>query len=165
VPTLNEAKINYTQWSLQPTAIQNQLIARINEVTQQIGSPTLLGYPTGTVVSSAATGNGPSTVYDFGEDGREHNREAVLVRVTTTVGSTPTATFAIQGSEDNSSWSALNYADSATPQTVVATTFVITSATTVMKIVQPGQVYRYLRVNYSLNTNVTITTDVYPLGD
>lgn len=165
MPTLNEAKLNYTQWSLLPAATQLQIAAKINEVTAQIGSPTLTGYPAGTTISNAATGNGNSTVYDFGNSNRENTREMVLVRIVTTVGSTPTCTFAIQGSVDNSTWAALNYADSATPGTVVATTFAITSATTVVKVVQPGQDFRYLRVVYSANTNVTITTDVYPLGD
>jgi len=43
----------------------------------------------------------------------------------------------------------------------VVTTFVITTAITAMKIVQPNQPVRYLRVTYSANTNVTNTADVW----
>ena len=58
-------------------------------------------------------------------------------------------------------WFAVPYADSATPATVVVTTFVVTTATTVHKIVQPNVPVRYLRLTYSANTNVTNTADAW----
>jgi hypothetical protein len=107
-------------------------------------------------LSTAQTGNGASTnVVDRGIA-----RGTALVKVTTTVGATPTCTYLIEGSADGTNFYAAAYADSATPATVVATTFVITTATTAYKIVQAGP-WRYLRVTFSANTNVTNTVDVW----
>lgn len=169
MPTLNEAKKRYTLLQLRDTVTQNQLIAKLNEITTQLAmnsvTPTVSGYATGNTIASAVTGNANSTVFDFGNSNKGNAREPVLVRIVTTIGATPTCTYAIQGSEDNSTWTALNYADSATPQTVVSSTFVITTATTTVKVVQRNQKFRYLRVVFSSNTNVTNTVDVLPLGD
>lgn len=166
MPTLNEAKLKYSKLQLKDAASQLQLVAKLNEYVTQLGwnsvTPAANAYPTGTVVSSAQTGNANSTVYDFGN---MRPRQQVLVRIVTTVGATPTCTYAIQGSSDNSTFTALNYADLTTPFTVVSSTFVLTTAGTTVKVVQANQQYRYLRVTYSANTNVTNTTDIYPLGD
>lgn len=114
--------------------------------------------PTNTVnLSSGQTGNGASTnVVDRGSD-----TGSALVKITTTVGATPTCTYAIEGSADGTNWFAVAYADSATPTTVTVATFTITTATTVYKLVQTGVPVRYLRVFYSANTNVTNTADVW----
>lgn len=85
----------------------------------------------------------------------------VLVKITTAIGATPTCTYLIEGSADGTNWFPVPYADSATPLTVVVTTFVITTAITAYKIVQQGAPFRYLRLTYSANTNVTNTTDVW----
>jgi hypothetical protein len=110
-----------------------------------------------TRVSSAQTGNGAST-YSADRGGRVDS--AALVTITTTVGATPTCTYAIQGSVDGTNWFAVPYADSATPTTVSVATFAITTATAAYKYVQPNTPVRYLRVNYSANTNVTNTVDI-----
>lgn len=108
-------------------------------------------------LSTAQTGNGASTnVADRGTA-----KGAVLVKVTTTVGATPTCTYALEGSPDGSVWFPVAYADSATPATVVATTFVITTAATAYKVVPAAQPFRFLRVTLSANTNVTSTIDVW----
>lgn len=107
-------------------------------------------------LSSAQTGNGAST-----NVGDRAGLGAALLKVTTTIGATPTCTYAIEGSPDGTNWFAVPYADSATPLTVVVTTFVITTATTAYKIVQPNVPVRYLRLNYSANTNVTNTIDLW----
>jgi hypothetical protein len=108
-------------------------------------------------LSTAQTGNGASTnVADRGGA-----IGPALVRITTTIGGGPTCTYALEGSADNTNWYPVLYADSATPATVVATTFAITTATTALKIIQPNQPVRYIRVTYSANTNVTNTTDVF----
>jgi hypothetical protein len=44
---------------------------------------------------------------------------------------------------------------------VSVATFVITTATTVYKILRTGHPWRFLRLTYSANTNVTNTTDVW----
>jgi hypothetical protein len=108
-------------------------------------------------LSTAQTGNGASTnVADRGGA-----IGPAILRITTAIGATPTCTYAIEGSADNTNWYPVQYADSATPATVVVTTFVITTAITALKIIQPNQPVRYLRVTYSANTNVTNTADVF----
>jgi multisubunit Na+/H+ antiporter MnhC subunit len=85
----------------------------------------------------------------------------VLLRLTTAIGATPTCTYAIEGSPDNSNFFAVQYADSASPQTLVITTFVITTAITAIKLIPVNIPVRYLRVTYSVNTNVTNTLDAF----
>lgn len=84
-----------------------------------------------------------------------------LLQITTTIGATPTCTYAVQGSADGVGWFPVAIADSATPETVSVATFVITTATTVYKILRPLHPWRFLRVTYSANTNVTNTADVW----
>lgn len=80
------------------------------------------------------------------------------IEIVTTVGATPTCTFQLEGSPDNSSWSVLSSADSGTPTTFSTATFAITSATTTLRIINPASTSaRYLRVTLSANTNVTAT--------
>lgn len=108
-------------------------------------------------LSSAQTGNGASTnIIDRGKV-----CAAGLLKITTTVGATPTCTYAIEGSADGANWFSVAYADSATPETVSVATFAITTATTVYKILRPNHPWRYLRLTYSANTNVTNTADVW----
>lgn len=114
--------------------------------------------PNNANLSTAQTGNGASTnVVDRGAGAAC----TALLKVTTTVGATPTCTYAIEGSADGSDWYAVAYADSATPETVSVATFAITTATTVRKILRPNHPWRYLRVTMSANTNVTNTIDVW----
>jgi len=124
-----------------------------------VSAPSALaaGYGNTANLSTAQTGNGASTnIVDRGG-----SQAAALIVITTTIGATPTCTYAIEGSVDGTTWFAVPYADSATPTTVSVATFVITTATTVRKYVQPNVPVRYLRLNYSANTNVTTTADVF----
>jgi hypothetical protein len=116
------------------------------------------GLAGGANLSAGQTGNGVSTnVLDRGRD-----REACLLKITTTVGATPTVTVNIEASADGVTWFNAPYAAVATPETVsVATLAPITTATTSLFILRPGHPWRFLRLNYSANTNVTITADVY----
>jgi hypothetical protein len=108
-------------------------------------------------LSTAQTGNGVSTnIADRGPVS-----SVALLKITTTIGATPTVTIAIEGSPDGSNWFAIPYADSATPTTVSVATFAITTATTVWKILQPNVPVRYVRLTYSANTNVTSTADLW----
>lgn len=108
-------------------------------------------------LSTAQTGNGVSTnVADRGPVS-----SVALLKITTTIGATPTVTIAIEGSPDGTNWFAVPYADSATPTTVSVATFAITTATTVWKIIQPNVPVRFIRLSYTLNTNVTITADLW----
>lgn len=113
--------------------------------------------PNSASLSAAQTGNGVST--NIADRGAAVG--PALLKVTTTVGATPTCTYALEGSADGTNWFAVAYADSATPETVSVATFAITTATTVYKILRPNMPWRYLRITYSANTNVTTTADVW----
>lgn len=118
---------------------------------------TPCGAPDQASLSAAQTGNGQSTnIADRGGA-----RGPALLKITTTIGATPTCTYAIEGSTDTTNWFPIAYADSATPTTVSVATFAITTATTVYKLLQVDQPWRYVRLTYSANTNVTSTTDVW----
>lgn len=114
--------------------------------------------PNSANLSSTQTGNGAST--NIADRGAVTERPALL-KIATTVGATPTCTYAVEGSADGTNWFPVAYADSATPETVSVATFAITTATTVYKILRPGHPWRYLRLTYSANTNVTNTADVH----
>jgi hypothetical protein len=108
-------------------------------------------------LSSAQVTNAPSdNVVDRGG-----SVGPVLLRLTTTVGATPTCTYAIEGSASGTIWFPIQYADSASPQTLVITTFTITTAGTFFKLIPANIPVRFLRVTYSANTNVTNTLDAF----
>lgn len=107
-------------------------------------------------LSAAQAGNGPST--NVADRGPSH--KGAVVRITTAVGGTPTCTYQIEVSADGVAWAPATYADLATPAVNSTSTFVITTATTVQKIVKQPTPWRYVRVTYSANTNVTNTTDL-----
>ena len=160
-------KKKYTELSIFNSGEASKLAEISAALTLASITPTVTAFPTGSAVDSAATGNASSSVFDWGNDGPEGfnvRNDNVLVRIVTTIGATPTCTFAIQGSTDNSTFAALTYADYTAPTTFAATTFVTTTATTKVKLIKPGQIWRYLKVVRTSNTNVTVTTDVYPLG-
>lgn len=106
-------------------------------------------------LSNAQAANGVST--NVADRGPSH--KGGILRITTVAGATPTCTYAIEVSADGNTWTAATYADITTPTTDVATTFVITTSTTVQKIVKQPTAWRYVRVTYSANTNVTNTAD------
>lgn len=118
-------------------------------------NPALWDYPTGLSLGTSLTGNTASTVVTLPQD---YIKNALLVRMTSTVGATPTATIAIQGSKDAVTWSAVDYADSATPSVYSQATFAITTAATIQKMIRPHQNFKFIRFNMTANTNVTITT-------
>jgi hypothetical protein len=82
-----------------------------------------------------------------------------MVRLTTTIGATPTATYVINGSLDNVNFYPLVGVSIAAP-TVSAVSFVVTTATvTIINI--PAAVWRFLKVTLSAVTNVTSTVDAF----
>ena len=113
--------------------------------------------PNSARLSDAQTGNAVST--NILDRGAAVSRPALLA-ITTAVGATPTCTYAIEGSADGTNWFAVSYADPATPDTGAVATFALTAAGTTLKILRPNQPWRYLRLTYSANTNVTNTADV-----
>jgi hypothetical protein len=114
-------------------------------------------YPNSARLSDEQTGDGESTnVIDRGAA-----TGPALLTITTAVGATPTCTYAIEGSADGANWFPVSYADPATPDTGAVATFDLTAAGTTLKILRPNQPWRYLRLTYSANTNVTNTADLY----
>ena len=113
--------------------------------------------PNFAILSAAQVGNGPSTnIIDRGR-----GPGPALLKITTTIGATPTCTYAIEASADGTDWFPAAYADSGTPETVSVATFAITTATTAYKILRPNHPWRYLRVTMSANTNVTNSIDIW----
>lgn len=113
-------------------------------------------FPNSARLSNAQAGNGVST--NIIDRGAAVERPALLA-ITTAVGATPTCTYAIEGSADGTTWFPAPYADPATPDTWAVATFALTAAGTTLKILRPNQPWRYLRLTYSANTNVTNTAD------
>jgi len=110
---------------------------------------------------SAQTGNGATTnIVD-----RAGRTGPALLTITTAIGATPTCTYAIEGSADGVTWFAIPYSDSATPETISVATFVITTAITAKKYLKAGVPWRFVRVTFSANTNVTNTVDVWQFGN
>jgi len=125
-------------------------------------APGGVGFPTTNSVnlSTAQTGSAVSTnIVDRGA--LVASLTPSLLKITTTIGATPTCTYALEISPDGVNWLPASYADSATPTTSSVATFVITTATTVWKIIRTEIPWRFLRITYSANTNVTNTADVW----
>lgn len=114
------------------------------------------GLPNTGNLSTAQTGNAASTnVVD-----RLVGTGPALLTIVTTVGATPTVTIAIEGSADGVTYFPVAYATAAAPETVTVAAVVITTATTSRFLLRPGHPWRYLRLTYSANTNVTSTADL-----
>lgn len=107
-------------------------------------------------IAAAKTTAGDTDILDRGTT---HWNMPAMVRILTSIGSTPTATYAVLGSVDGTIWYPLIYADSATPGTLSAATFAITTAGSkyVNLAIAP---WRYLKVTISAVTNVTSTIDI-----
>lgn len=108
-----------------------------------------------TLATGVTTDGVTTNVFDRGE-----STGVATMTFVTTVGATPTVTVQVEGSPDNSAWSPLSSADSATPTTFSTATFTITTATTTVRIINPASSARYIRATLSATTNVTSTVDV-----
>lgn len=132
-----------------------------------LGAPvqavTVIAVPltgTGVNLQTTQTGNADSTNtmdrgYTLGG--------ACALKITSTIGATPTVTVNILGSPDNVTFYNVPYALVATPETPAVAALTITTAVTTIYILRPAQPWRYLKVNMSANTNVTLTTDAFPM--
>jgi hypothetical protein len=109
-----------------------------------------------TVLSSAQTGNGDSAIA-----ARNRIGWPGAVVVTSTVGATPTVTVNIQGSVDGTNFYNIPYSLVATPETLTIAAITITTATTVTYLIRPDHAWRFLKLVYSANTNVTLTATAY----
>ena len=115
---------------------------------------------TGVNLQTAQTGNADSTNtmdrgYTLGG--------ACMLKITSTIGGGPTVTVNILGSADGTVFYNVPYALVATPETPVVAAITITTAVTTVYILRPAQPWRFLKLNMSANTNVTLTTDAYPM--
>jgi hypothetical protein len=111
------------------------------------------------VVSVAQTGNGDST-----HTASRQISDVIMggaVVITSAIGATPTVTVNIQGSVDGTAYFNVPYALVATPRTFVVTAITITTAVTTTYLLQENVFYKYLKLVYSANTNVTLDTKVY----
>jgi len=109
------------------------------------------------VLGSAQTTNVDTT--NIADRGANIKYGATKLRFWSVAGVTPTVTCAIMTSVDGTNWIAATYADISTPTTDVSTTFAITTSTLTEKIVKLTN-WRWLKVTYSANTNVTISCDL-----
>lgn len=106
-------------------------------------------------LGTAQTGNADTTnTVDRGS-----SRGPAVVKVVSTIGATPTVTVNILGSMDGTNFFNVAYATTAAPETPVVSAITITTATTGHYILRPSHPWRYLKLNYSANTNVTLTAD------
>jgi len=107
------------------------------------------------------TGNVDTT--NVGDRGTNPKANSTKVRVTQSVGATPTCTYTISVSptSDSSGFVNATYADISTPSTDVSTTFVLTGGgVQAEKIVKVGSGWRWIKVTSSANTNVTFWVDL-----
>lgn len=111
----------------------------------------------GFVLGTAETGNGDTA--DTLDRGSHRGPAAVVI--TSAVGATPTVTVQILGSVDGVNFYKLAYALVATPETVTVADITITTAVTTTYLLRPEHAWRFLKVNRSVNTNVTLTTTAY----
>jgi hypothetical protein len=107
-------------------------------------------------LGTAQTGDVTTDTLDRGAD-----RRPMALVITSTVGAEPTVTANIKGSVDGTTFYNIPYSLVATPSTWVIAAITISTATTTTYLLQGDQAWRYLRVEYTANTNVTVTTTAH----
>lgn len=92
----------------------------------------------------------------------EVNLRAQILRIVSAIGATPTVTVNIVGSNDGVTFYNVPYSPlSAAPADSYTTAaIVITTATTGLYYLMAGQGWTYLKLVMTLNTNVTLTSDL-----
>ena len=118
----------------------------------------VLAYPG--QLQNAQTGNADSTNTIVRQS--EVNLRAMVLRITSTIGATPTVTVNIVGSFNGTDFFNIPYSilsDTTNAWSIAALT--ITTAVTNHYELLPGQGWRYIKVVMSANTNVTLTTDLF----
>jgi hypothetical protein len=108
-------------------------------------------------LGTAQTGNTDTT----NTADRTGLRRAALLTIVTTVGGGPTVKVDILGSMDGTAFFNIGYSLVATPNTEVSSQITITTATTNNYLLWPDEPWRFLKLTYSLNTNVTLTADLF----
>ena len=111
-------------------------------------------------LQTAQTGNADSTNVIQRAGGDANERPPVL-RIVSTIGATPTVTVNIRGSGDGTTWWNVPYSSlAAAPGDWSTAAVVITTATTNLYMLMPNRSWTFLKLTMSLNTNVTLTSDL-----
>ena len=111
------------------------------------------------VLGTAQTGNVNTAIGQY-VAASDAARPAAIV-ITSTVGATPTVTADIRGSVDGTNWYNVPYSLVASPTTYATSSITITTATTTVYQLQGAQAWQYVRVEYTNNVNVSLTTTLY----
>lgn len=111
----------------------------------------------GVALSTSQTGTGDST--NTLDRGRYTGPGAVVI--TNVAGATPTVTVNILGSVDGTNFYNIAYSLVATPETVAVAAITITTAATTTYLLRPNHAWRFLKLNYSANTNETLTATAW----
>src|SRR5215831_128834 len=119
---------------------------------------TAVDVSTGVVLSSAQAGTGDST--NTARRGLPTNLPASLL-LSNTAGASPTVTINILGSVDGTNFYNVPYARGATSSTIAVAAITVTSTNTEVITLQANNPWLYLKLNYSANTNETITATFY----
>ena len=115
-----------------------------------------LAYPAN--LQTAQTGNADST--NVVQRPFESNRQVIL-RIVSTIGATPTVTVNIKGSIDGTTFYNIPYSVlSVAPNGYSVAPLVITTAVTSHYALMQGQSWNFIKLVMTLNTNVTLTSDV-----
>lgn len=111
-------------------------------------------------LQNAQTGNADST-NTIQRVGGEVNLRAMVLRIVSTIGATPTVTVNIVGSADNVTFWNIPYSPlAAAPGDWSIAPIVITTAVTGLYVLMPGRGWSFLKLVMTLNTNVTLTSDL-----
>jgi hypothetical protein len=87
--------------------------------------------------------------------------DPAAIVILSAIGATPTVTVNIRGSVDGVNFHNIPYALVTAPSTFVLTAITITTAVTTAYLLQPAQPWTVVRVDFTANTNVTLTTTLY----
>lgn len=117
-----------------------------------------VAYPGNLQTAQGGNANSTNIVQRSGGDA---NLRAPILRITAAVGATPTVTVAIEGSSDGTTWTRVPYSPlAAAPGDWTTATFILTTAATTLYALMPLQSWTFLRIVMTLNTNVTLTSDL-----
>ena len=112
-------------------------------------------------LQNAQTGNADST-NTIQRSGSDANMRQVVLRIVSTIGATPTVTVNIKGSADGVTFWNIPYSPlAAAPGDWSTAAIVITTATTALYALMPNQPWTFIKLLMTLNTNVTLTTDIF----
>lgn len=118
----------------------------------------VIAYPGNLQTAQSANADSTNTIQRVSG---EVNLRQMILRIVSTVGATPTVTVNIKGSADNVTFWNIAYSPlGAAPGDWSTAAIVITTAVTGLYALMPGQPWTFIKIVTTLNTNVTLTSDV-----